>query len=163
MRLLAVALFVCACGSPPDAKTTPAAGGPPWSKLTIEWSYGPCDPNGTKSCNQLLRITSDGNATTEEAPPNPNNPKLTKSSNLSVDERASLDKILASTAFRKGMDDGFGCPESQDARIVITFESGSSKQQREVAQCMSSSRSSSSSNAARSLVDLLQTYRFAQP
>lgn len=155
MRLLALGLFLASCGSPPAAQS-PAP--QPWKRLTIEWSFGPCDPNGTRSCHQLLRVTSDGNATTEETPPSPSAPKITKSSNLSVDERAWLDKIVSSTDFRKGMDDGFPCSESQDARIVIIFERGSSKQQREVAQC-----AAGSANAAKSLVELLRSYRYATP
>src|SRR5258706_12218844 len=119
MRVLAVALLL-SCGSPLARSLAPA----PWQRLTIEWSFGPCDPNGTRSCHQELRVTSDGNATTEETPPSPSTPKITKSSNLTIEERAWVDKILSSTDFRKGMDDGFPCPGSQDARTVIRFERG---------------------------------------
>ncbi len=142
MRLVFV-LGLFACGARPADPS-----GIDWRTVSIEWSYGPCPADG-RSCHQLVRVDRAGNVLTEESP------ALVKKSVLDASEKARLEVVLASPGFRSGMKDGFPCKESQDARIVIAFDGLA----REVLTCVRGE----GTNAPKTLVELLQKFRFVSP
>jgi hypothetical protein len=156
--LLAVLAFAtAACGAAPrPAPQTHASAG--WTELTVVWTYGPC-PADARSCHQELHVRPSGHAVTVETPSAPA-AALSKERDLTPDELSRLRDVVETAAFADGMARGFPCAApSYDATITLVLRDASSTLTQDVTLCVRGS--GDAPNAPRSVVQLLERYRFA--